>query len=396
MKRYFLIALVTILVLAIGIVGYGTWLNSSSESVITQRMSERKMTLSGAVATRRDLLPVVRWKTVSLYSDVHTDVVAQVDGIVAETFVQRQQLISEGDPVMRVINEDVPIKLRQADGSLAKAQAELVRAERSYIRQYTLYQADATPKERLDEAEAYYLTAQASIAELEAQRNLYEVMEARQIVRAPITGRVLMLYRTPGTFVTGGTPVALMGDFTTLWFKSEIPDNMARYLLPLMQPKKVTFERTDFSKAYGTEFSRGNEGHGQEFSAWVQKISPPLSEPAEMRTVILGIDNASGVLEAQTYQDMYLKSATPVSALTVPLKAMTDASRESIYVLGADGKLELRKVEAGADDGTYVEILSGINEGDVVVTTRNAKLVAGMEVNVITDEQKQEKQEGGK
>ncbi len=391
MKRYFFIALVVILVLAVGIVGYGAWLNSSSETVITQRMAARKTTLSGAVATKRDILPVVRWQTVSLYSDIHTDVVALVDGIVVENYVQRQQSVAEGAPLMRVINEDVPLKLRQSDGSLAKARAELLRAERSYIRQQTLYEESATSKQQLDEAEAYYLSAQASIAELEAQRSLYEVMESRQIIRAPISGRILMIYRNPGTFVTSGTPVALMGDFTTLWFKTELPDSVARYLLPLMQTKKVTFERMDFSKAYGTEYASGNEGHDQEFSAWVQKITPPLSEPAEMRSVILGIDNKSGMLEAQTYKDMVLTATTPVSVLAVPLKALTDASRESVYVLGADDKLELRKIETGADDGTYVEVISGLNEGEVVITTRNAKLAAGMEVNVVTDEQKQEK-----
>ena len=69
MKRYFMIALTCILVLSIGIVVYGAWLNKEGENNIAERMSNRALSLQGERVQMRNIRPVQRWSTVKLSAD---------------------------------------------------------------------------------------------------------------------------------------------------------------------------------------------------------------------------------------------------------------------------------------------------------------------------------------
>ena len=109
---------------------------------------------------------------------------------------------------------------------------------------------------------------------------------------------------------------------------------------------------------------------------------PNLDEPASLRKVVLEIDNRVGLLEQQTYSGAVLTSEKTRRLLTVPLAAMIDSSRNEVFIVTPENTLERRAVKTGADDGTYVEILWGVREGETVVTSAAEGLKDGMKVEV--------------
>ena len=135
-------------------------------------------------------------------------------------------------------------------------------------------------------------------------------------------------------------------------------------------------------KAYDTEYAAGNRGDAQVFDVVVTEIMPPLNEPASMRKIVLEIDNRVGLLEQQAYSGAVLISNTTRKFLTVPLAAMTDSNRSAVFVVTPENTLERREVKTGADDGTYVEILWGVREGETVVTSASEGLKEGMKVEL--------------
>lgn len=382
MKRYFMIAMACVLVLAVGVVVYGAWLNKEGENVIADRMNNRALSLQGVPVQRRHISPVLRWQSVHLSADEMVDAVARVDGIVQAVMIDRQSYVQQGQVIVQLQNEELPLKIKQTDSAIAAKEADKKRTYNAYQRHQMLLDQNATSLQQLDEAEANYKAVLASIDELHAQREQLFVQLNRQNIEAPISGDVLMLYRRPGTFVTAGTSVALIGGFDKLQFKVSMPDRQIRSMMPLDENKQLYFPQKDFDKVYYTDYGAGNAGDDQQFQAHIASVTPELDVPAEMRYVVWEIDNGSGMLEPKTYSNMYIKTMQDMDVLAAPLSAMVDQNNNAVYVLGSDGNLEHRSIRTGADDGRYIEILDGLQAGDLVIISGTDGLETGTRADV--------------
>ena len=61
---------------------------------------------------------------------------------------------------------------------------------------------------------------------------------------------------------------------------------------------------------------------------------------------------------------------------------MTDTSRTAVFVVNEDGTISKRAVRTGMDDGKFVEILSGVEIGEIAVTSGAKGLSDGMKVEI--------------
>lgn len=387
MKRYFFIGIAVILALAVALVAYGTWLNVSDEKQIARRMDERVLTLTGARAEKRRIKPTVAMDSVRLYSENMADATALVDGRIVEMFVTKNSAVHKGDVLMRLENDQIPLQIQQSSANVRRVEAALAQATNSYHRQERLMAKEATSKEKYEEAEAQYKAAQEALAEAEAQQAQYLIQEGRQNVISPVDGNVLLLYQREGSYVKGGTPLALVGDFNRLLFSVTLDDKHTRYL-SVGGTVLLNFPAQSLKKAYDTEYAAGNQGKTGKIVAAIREITPPLSEPAGIRRVLYEIDNRARILEPLTYNGVSIRTDRDYECIVVPLAAMADASHEEVFAVQSDGTVNRREIVTGANDGKYIEILSGLAEGDVVVVESFEGLEDGVKVNVAVEERK--------
>ena len=387
MKKYFFIGLATIFILAMALVGYGTWLNVSDENQIARRMDERALTLTGAKAKKRSLHPTIEMDAVRLYSENMADAVALIDGRIIEWYVKKNGTVQKGDTLLRLENDQVLLQIQQATANVRRSEAALAQAFNSYRRQELLLKDNATSKEKYDAAKAQYEAAEETLVEAEAQRDMYYVQEARQRVTSPVDGKVLLIYQREGSYVQGGVPLALIGDFDRLLFSTTMNNKHAQYLFV---GERVTLKipAQAMKKAFDTEYAPGNKGNDETIVAVVRDITPPISEPTGIRRVICEIDNRAGVLEPLTYNKVSVRAERSAECLSVPISAMTDSSRTEVFMVRPDGTIERREVETGTNDGTYIEIRSGLSEGDVVVVENFDGLENDMRVQVTIEDEK--------
>lgn len=381
MKRNFYIGLAVILLLSVSVILYGTYLNSRGENIIATRMDNRSLTLKGQKAKVREIYPVLVLDTVNLYSDDMADAVALIDGRIIESYAERNSEVKKGDKLFSLINEEIPLKIMQAESSILKAEAELKRAKNTFDRYSRLIEVHAVSLEKLEEAEAGYRAAEASVEELNAQKQLMIVQQSRQSVTAPIDGEVLLLYRQPGSYVSAGTALALIGNFKRLCFSQTMNDReISKFSVG--SELQAKFQVSDMQKVYDTEYAAGNKGTAQSFKARIIEVNPSLSEPAAVRKVLLEIDNTARLLEPQSYRGVKLQSNRSLKCLTVPLAAFLNKERNSLFVLSADKTLQRRQVVVGVNDGKYAEIVRGLKEGDIVITSDVDGLAEGVKVAV--------------
>ena len=385
MKKTFGLAVAIIFLLAAAIVGWGAWLNYSDEHQIVSRMNNRAVEVNAVRAARRELTPVIPLDAVRFSSDTITDAVALTEGTIIRWYTGKNKAVHEGDIIAEMMNESIPLKIQQAESAISRAEAALAQAYNSYQRQERLLARRATSKEKYEAAEAQYLAAQGSLREAQVQREQCLVQQGWLSVKAPLDGEVLIIYQREGAHVQAGTPVALVGDFSWLKFSLNMDDVNARHL----QEGQTGFlrfpDRKMMVKAYDTDYGAGNKERGMEIKAVLKEIVPPLSEPADLRRTVWAVDNRTSILEPMTYNGVTMRMGMSYEALAVPLAAMVDKSRDKVFVVDENNIVHERTVKTGVLDDKYIEILSGLAEGEVVITGNLDGLEDGMKADVEMD-----------
>ncbi len=123
----------------------------------------------------------------------------------------------------------------------------------------------------------------------------------------------------------------------------------------------------------------GAEGHvtiaalpEKEWKGKVTYISPTVEEKTRTVKVRLEIDNPGGELKPDMFADVFLHVERG-EGLVVPEGAVIDAGdRKLIFVARGEGRFEPREVKLGVKaNGGGIQVLSGVSEGDRVVTAAN-------------------------
>ena len=392
MKKSFYIGVILIVGLIFALLAYGVYLNQRSENNIIQRMAERRLPLHGAKVQKRNIYPVLELDLINFYSNELVDVTALIDGKINQVFVQQNSNVQAGEPIVELFNEDVPLQIKQADSDILRAQAELTRAENTYKRYNELVSIDAISKQKFDEAKADYQSAQALLDNSKAKRKQLELRNDRQIITASIDGEILRLYKNIGAYVTAGTPIALIGNFDTLFFETQIDTDFTTNLevgqtSVIETINKEKYSNVEmFSKTYGAHYAAGNLGSNQIFTLTLVDISPPNSQPATIRTLTWKLDNSSGLLEPGFYYDIKIRSTVSRSCLSIPAGSTIDNKDNYVFVVD-NGTLKLKKIDTGLSDDKFLQVISGLNEGDIVITSNTAGLTEGLPVEVTVDEE---------
>lgn len=382
MKRYFYLGIAIIILMALAIVGYGAWLNYSDENQIAKRMDSRALQLTGAKAAMRQLHPTLSLPAVRFASDNMTDAVARTDGRIMQWYVAKNKSVQRGQVLLSMANEQIPLKIQQAGSAVSRAEAMRAQAYSAFQRQGRLLAKNATSQEKYEAAQAQYLAAQEGLREAQAQRDQYLIQQNWLEVTSPVDGEVLLIYQREGAYVQAGTPVALVGNFDRLTFALNLEDHDTRHLR-VGETSILNFpDRWTMGKAYDTEYGKGNQGWNQKVRATLKEIMPPLDEPADVRRAVWEVDNRTRLLEPMSYTGITMQTGNAYTCLTVPLSAMIDKSKDKVYVVDEEGIIHLREVKTGTDDNKQIEVLQGLEPGDIVITGSFDGLTDGMKVDV--------------
>lgn len=380
MKKYFFIGIAVILCFAIVLVVYGGYLNYTDEKKISERLADKTIEVRGRTVEERIIYPIIKLDAARLYSDNMADAIALVNGNIVSWSVSKNNHVKKGDLLATLKNEQVSLKIQQAASALTRAEASLAQATNAYNRQGRLIARNATSKEKYEESEAQFNAAKAAVSESKAQRDQAIIDEENLKIYAPIEGEVLILYNNEGAYLQAGTPVALVGNFETLRFSMTIDGNSS-HSLSLNDKASLKFSKNALQKAYDTEYASGNQGVLENIEAKLVEITPPLNEPAAMRRIVWEVDNRARVLEPLTYNDVSIISQNPHKCIAIPLNALTE-NKSAAYTVN-NGIVKKKQIKTGATDGEYIQIISGLELGDIVVVGNFEGLSDGTKVNVV-------------
>ncbi|MDC7239839.1 MAG: efflux RND transporter periplasmic adaptor subunit [Spirochaetales bacterium] len=186
-------------------------------------------------------------------------------------------------------------------------------------------------------------------------------------VRSTISGTVTDIpYEVGATISSTSVPVATVGDLANLQLVSYIAEkNMAE--IELGQKADITFE------PYGSEI----------FIGTVTEISPVLDKDSRTLEVMISLDESDSRIKSGMFGSVKLYTETREDVLVLSSDSIVSAaSGIYVYVISGDDTVEQRFIETGLTVDGRTEILSGLSEGDIVVSRGQSMLQDGSSVKV--------------
>lgn len=385
MKNFLFISLAVGILLVIGLITYGAYLNKAGEQQISKRIENHRIPVRVAKVERRDISANIRFPTLKLYSDKMVDAVAMSGGRIKEIFVKKNDFVQEGQVLCTVIDDEMPMKVRQAEISIKDAESQLKSAKKDFERQQRLWDNNATALSSVDEAETKYNTTIAKLEDAKAKLDQLLVQRSYEEVVAPISGKIITEYKTLGADVNPGTPIFMVADFNELFCAITVPDRIAQNL---SSDSTATFSfhpqnSSDFYDDSGRTLGMYINAERFSESATIFEILPPLSEASENRRIVWRFDNRSRILDPTIYGEVILKPPKLHNHLVIPIEALINVKNPVTFVINSeDDTAHMRPISIGITDNEYVEILSGLAEGELVITSVTEDLKDGSKVAV--------------
>ncbi len=241
---------------------------------------------------------------------------------------------------------------------LAQAQANLTLHEADFKRADALLQEHAIAQQERDTTYAQLLLDKASVQLAEAQWRKTRIL-------APFSGTLGLRMVSPGDYIQAGQPLVNLEDVRTLKVEFSIP---AKY---------------SASIAKGQIFVLQSAFAGRDFSGEIYAINP-LIDVASRSLVVRGrLDNPDGLLRPGQFANLQLTIAARENALFIPEQAVVPQPQSNLVFKVVDGKAEMVPVQLGQRLKGWVEIVSGLAAGDLVVTGGHQKIGPGSPVTSI-------------
>jgi RND family efflux transporter MFP subunit len=240
--------------------------------------------------------------------------------------------------------------------------------DRELQRTQKLVEIGAASRQELEKVHAEHAAQTAAVQSARSQLELLGVsasalesmapghnVSATTVVPAPIDGIVTERGANVGLNVDTATRLFTVVDLSTVWVVADLYEKDFSRVPVGSEAAITTSARPDVSL----------RGH-------VSYIDPRVSPDTRTAKVRIEVPNVSGELRLGMYADVVVSGASGMSVLRVPRNAVQNVGDRTVVYLAnpkEPGKFVEREVHLGQPSGEQVEIVSGVQPGDVVVTT---------------------------
>jgi len=312
------------------------------------------------------------------------NLVARVSAFLDRQLFTEGAEVNKGDLLYSLEKPPFEADVQAKAATIAQAQAQLQYAEITLRRAEALLNTPAGQQSNVDSARATQLSDQAQVLQAQANLRTSEINLGYTDIRAPIAGKIGRTAVTIGNVVnpSSGTLATIVsqdpmyvvfpvsyrtaldlrnryadkGGFDAVVVKVQLPDGRL-----YGQTGRLNFYNNTISANTDTITLRGTIPN------------PPLG-PRVGNAMVRELTDGEFIT-------VILEGVEPIAALTIPRAAvLSDQAGDYVYVVGAENKVEQRRIQLGQSTPANAVILSGLKEGELVIVDGLQKVRPGQTV----------------
>ena len=281
---------------------------------------------------------------------------AQSQGLIKTLHVKKSQFVTKGTLLVTIDDSGLASQMNTAEATLGKAKLDAQRMKNALA-------SGGVTQQQVEGAELQVKYAQTNVLQLQQMMANYQIV-------APVSGVINKIFAEQGSFASPGAPIIQLVDITKLILDISIDQEMIPTFLKMGQKVKVT---TDVYPEVVFDGTIETVNVNADAS---QKIDIGISvENTEEHPIIGGIFGRA--------EFIHNKENTDISVLAIPRLAIIGSIQDAkVYVVKADSTVTLRTIIVGRTLENNVEVVSGLTEGEEVVTAGQINLEEGTKVIV--------------
>jgi RND family efflux transporter MFP subunit len=312
-------------------------------------MAEAPMSVAAVTVEPRTIDSVVT--AAGALNSRNTSVLSsKIMGRVVRLSVQEGEHVEKGKLLMKIDSGEITAQVIQAQAAYNNARLQ-------YDRIKSLFDAKASTQMEMDQATLGLENAQAGLQAAKA-------MESYTIITAPISGQIVEKRINLGEMALPGQPLIKIEDNKNL--RLEVTMNEQDILS--IQPGKPVEVQIDAMP-------------GRTISGTVSQVVSASDVRTHSFIVKIDIPAHKGLITG-----MYGKAFFNVGkreAILVPKSALVEMSGISgVYLVSADRGAVFQMVQVGEERGNFVEVISGLKQGDRVISDKHLGIMDGKQVVV--------------
>jgi cobalt-zinc-cadmium efflux system membrane fusion protein len=241
------------------------------------------------------------------------------------------------------------IAFENVDAAKQAARAELNSAKAEFDRSTELIKDRLITQAEFDRARLRYQQAQITL------NNLGRNYSGGKSLSSPINGFIKNIMVSEGQYVNAGQPLATITKNQRLILKADVSLKNADKISSIQE---ANFTIIQNQMTYGTKDLNGK----------LLSVGKTTGGNSPFIPVHFQIDSRAGLLPG-SFAEVYLKTIPLYNVLVIPASALVEEQGIFyVYVQTEGESFQKREVKLGANDGQRVQVLSGVTEGERVVT----------------------------
>ncbi len=288
--------------------------------------------------------------TGTVRANEQVEIISEISGKVSDIYFVEGGGVSKGELLLKIDDSELV-----AERQRALHRVELAR--RAEVRQQQLLEEGVISSEHYD-------VALGELNVLQAELQLIDAQLLKTEIRAPFGGIIGLRWVSPGSYLSSQTRIASLHDADPVKLDFSVPEKYSA----LMQ--------------VGEGISFSVEGLERTFPGTIYAIEPSVDASTRSLRMRARCPNSDGALVPGTFANVDLVLRSVPDALTVPSIAIIPELGGKKVFIYADGTAEPRTVTTGIRTENEVQVIDGLVEGDLVITTAILQLRPGLEVEV--------------
>lgn len=306
------------------------------------------------------------------------EVRARVAGFLDKMLFKEGSTVKKGDLLFVIDPKTFQEDLKQAKSQLEYNQAKLTKAQKDLARFKKLFEEGVVSRDEYESYETGFATMRAQVSENKAQVENANIQLGYTKIYSPIDGVIGRVNVDVGNLVGQGenTLLATVSTDDPMYVTFSISEaEYVKYMKDRMAGKENTPATFKLVLADGTEYNQDGT-----FSMADRAIDPTTGTLG----IRVSFPNPDHLLRPGQYAKVRVLGDHLKDAVVIPSRAIVDTQGiQSLFVVGADGKLDSRPVTVKFERDGLSVIGNGLAAGDMVIVDGIQRVKPGMEIKPI-------------